>query len=715
MPHSYLGTRHYFATQRRTLVALLFGAILFPAAVLATWAGLSLRADVAEAEQRSARLARVIQEHASKVFEGNHQINSRIRDATAGWSNAQLRQHEDDVHTRLADIVGGLPQASSLAVYDEHGVLLASSRFYPVPRVSISEREDFRAIVGGLRPFDVTGVVTDKVVPERVINVSMPRLGPDANVAGLVSVALRPSYFADFYRDVLSQETGAQAALVRSDGVVLAAYPDSVPEQVPDAVREGLQRVSEGSGDSVARMPGLGGEDSIVAHWAIGGGLLHAVVDIPMRVIHAQWRHRLYIGATVAAIPAFALWALAWMSLRRLKREEQSYLRWQEEVTRRQEVEERYRQSRKLEAVGHLITSVAHDFRNVLSVISFNTDLMITRPDVAREKALAGIKRSVASGVALSNQLIGMARKRQHRKEVLLLPQEAEGWTPLIRSTLGPRVQLRYEIDPACWPVCADKNELELAMMNLASNARDAMPSGGQFVVTASNVTLDGSRPGGMRGNYVCLSARDNGKGMPPEVVERVFEPLFTTKTAGLGSGLGLAQVHDFCREVDGVAVIESEVAKGTTVRLYLPAWQHGDSHARTRWGAGASAVLIVADQPRSVQSAVESLQATGHRVTLVRDEAEAMAATDRYGFDLVIADARLGPALGGLALRDRLTRSFPFLPVILMTDDADMIALASVSGLPFLLKPWNAQTLVKAGILAPTRAVDGQSSPSRL
>ncbi|MCZ7009789.1 ATP-binding protein, partial [Salmonella enterica] len=94
------------------------------------------------------------------------------------------------------------------------------------------------------------------------------------------------------------------------------------------------------------------------------------------------------------------------------------------------------------------------------------------------------------------------------------------------------------------------------AMMNLASNARDAMPGGGQFVVAASNVTLDGSRPGGVRGNYVCLSARDNGKGMPPEVVERVFEPLFTTKTAGLGSGLGLAQVHDFCREVDGVAVI---------------------------------------------------------------------------------------------------------------------------------------------------------------
>lgn len=712
MSHNFLGTRHYFATQRRSLLALLLIAVVFPAAVVAGWGWLSLRADMDSAELRAARMARVIQEHASRVFDTNHQINSRIRDILEGLSNDDVRRREQELHMRLAEIVAGVPHTSAVSVFDRQGRLVASSRVFPVPDVSIADREDFRAIVTEGRAFHVSGVHTGRVVPERIISNSMPRTGPDGEVAGMVAVALRPAYFADFYRDVTDQEAGAEAALTREDGTVLAAWPADVPEQLGLPLRELLEQVSEGVRDSVVRMPGLLGEDSIVADWASGSARLHAVVGIPVSAIYGAWRHRMYLGAAIAAIPSIALWAVLGMSLRRLRREEQAFLRWQEEIGRREEAEERYRQSRKLEAVGHLMTSVAHDFRNVLSVISFNTDLMITRPDVSREKALAGIKRSVASGVALSNQLIGMARKRQHRKEVVSVAQEAEAWSPLIRTTLGGRVRLRYDIAPDCWPVCADRNELELAMMNLASNARDAMPDGGHFVIAAHNVSLDGGRPQGLRGDYVCLAARDDGRGMAPEIAERVFEPLFTTKTGGLGTGLGLAQVHDFCREVDGVAVIESELGKGTVVRLYLPAWKHGDT---LNHGAGqCHAVLIVADQSRTVHGAVDSLQAAGHRVTLVRDEAEALAATDRYGFDFVIADARLGPSLDGLALRERLTRIYPFLPVILMTDDADMIALASVSGLPFLLKPWNAQTLVRAGILRPNRTADGQSSAHR-
>ncbi|TWG88448.1 signal transduction histidine kinase [Cupriavidus gilardii J11] len=712
MSHRFLGTRHYFASQRRTLRALLVIAVALPAAMVAAWGWLALRHDMDNAELRAAGMARVVQEHASKIFDTNHQINSRLRDVTAGMSNAEVRQHEQELHVRLADIVGGVSQASSVSVFDNQGRLLASSRFFPVPPISIAQREDFRAIVAEGRPFYVTAPHTGQVVPERIVNASMPRLGPGGEMVGVVSVTLRPSYFADFYRDVLSQDPGAEAALVRADGAVLASYPGTAPEYVRGPLQQLLERASEGVRDSVSRVPGLSGADSIVADRAAGSGMLHAVVGIPVSVIQQQWRRRLYMAAMVAAIPSAALWAALGMSLRRLRREEQAFLRWQEEIGKREEAEERYRQSRKLEAVGHLITSVAHDFRNVLSVISFNTDLMITRPDVGREKALAGIKRSLASGVALTNQLIGMARKRQHRKEVLTIGQEAEAWTPLICTTLGSRARLRYDIAPDCWPVCADRNELELAMINLASNARDAMPDGGSFMVSASNVSLDGERPPGMRGDYVCLSARDEGRGMPPEVVERVFEPLFTTKTGGLGSGLGLAQVHDFCREVDGLAVIESEPGKGTVVRLYLPAWKHGDAGMRA--SGQSSSVLIVADQPRNVHSAVESLQAAGHRVTLVRDEAEALAATDRYGFDLVVCDARLGATLGGLPLRERLVHSYPFLPVVLMTDDADMIALAAVSGLPFLLKPWNAQTLVRAGILHVKRTSDGKSNVYR-
>lgn len=717
MPPTFFGTHDYFATQRRTLRALLAGAILFPAAVLAFWAWFSMRDAFSEAEKQTARLARVIQEHTRQVFEGNHQINSRVREVTQGLSDADVARHERDIHVRLADVSGGVVHASSLSIFGADGTLLASSRFYPVPKVNIADREEYKAIVVDKQPFHVSGVVVGRVISERIFNASMPRLGANKEVVGIVAVSLRPAYFTAFYKDVLSQDRLATAALVRRDGAVLAAYPSSTPATASAPIVQRLQHAYGREGDAVLRTASVAGEDSIVAHRAVGSGVLNAVVSIPVKAIHAQWRQQLYVAAVIAAVPAFALWALIWMSLRRLTREEEAYSRWQEEVNKRQEVEERYRQSRKLEAIGQLIASVAHDFRNVLSVISFNTDLMILRPNAPRDKPLAGIKKGLSSGVALTSQLLGMARKREYRKEVLRLAQELDGWTPLIRSTLGSRIQLRYDIAADCWEILADRAELELALLNLAANARDAMPDGGLFEVSASNVRLDGRGPHGLEGDYVRISARDTGKGIPPELVERVFEPLFTTKTAGLGTGLGLSQVREFCTECNGVAVISSRPGSGTDVQLYLPPAPGSElafapaAPARTA-ARGVASVMIVAESLATVAGAVDSLEAAGHEVLLATDATHALAVADQHGVDLVLADARLGADSGGAALRERLRRRFPFLPVVLMADEADLFAMSSTSGWPFLLKPWNVQTLYKAGILAsPSSRGEAQSA----
>jgi signal transduction histidine kinase len=718
MPPTFFGTHDYFATQRRTLRALLVAAIVFPAAVLSFWAWFSMQDAFSEAEQQTARLARVIQEHTWQVFDGNYQINSRVREVTQGMSDAQLAQHEHDIHVRLADISGGVVHASSLSIFGADGTLLASSRFYPVPKVNIRDREDYKAIAIDKQPFHVSEVVTGRVISERIFNASMPRLGANKEVIGIVSVSLRPAYFTGFYKDVLSQDRLATAALVRRDGAVLAAYPTSTPAIASAAIVERLQHAYGRESDAVLRTSSVAGEDSVVAHRAVGTGVLNAVVSIPVSAIHAQWRQRLYVAAAIAAVPSFALWALMWMSLRRLTREEEAYCRWQEEVNKRQEVEERYRQSRKLEAIGQLIASVAHDFRNVLSVISFNTDLMILRPNAPREKPLAGIKKGLSSGVALTSQLLGMARKREYRKEVLRIAQELDGWTPLIRSTLGSRIQLRYDIAADCWEILADRAELELALLNLASNARDAMPDGGLFEVSASNVRLDGHGPQGLEGDYVCISARDTGRGIPLDLVERVFEPLFTTKTAGLGTGLGLSQVREFCHECNGVALIASRPGNGTDVRLYLPpapgselAFTAGARRPRAAARTGAS-VMIVAESLSTVAGAIESLEGAGHEVVLASDANNALAVADQHGVDLVLADARLGTESGGAALRERLRRRFPFLPVILMADETDLFAMSSTSGWPFLLKPWNVQTLYKAGILvSPTSRGERQSA----
>lgn len=717
MTSTYPSARHHFASQRRSLRVLMAGVILLPALILAAWAWVSLQSAFANAELEAARLARIVQEQASKVFEINHLANARVRDLTRGWSNVALKEHESQMHARLREIAEQLPQASSLSVFGDDGMLLASSRFFPVSPVSIADREDFRAILVEHRPIHVSGVLLGRVVSEPIFNVSMPRLDPDGHVLGMVAVSLRPAYFSTFYGELLSQDPSFAAALVLRDGSVLASFPSRAADGNPDhgtaqterTLGEALAKRFQSEPAGVLRTLGIGGADSLVAHRALDKGALQAVVSVPIDAIRAQWRRQLYVAALICAVPALGLWLLTWMSLRRLQREEQAWQRWRDEVGRREVAEDRYRQARKLEAVGRLMASVSHDFRNVLSVISFNADLIALRaqgPVAAREKALDGIRKGLANGTSLANQLLGMARKREHRKEPIAIAGQRDEWTPLIQATLGSSVELRYALAPDCSHVLADKSELELVLVNLASNARDAMPRGGVFEVTAVNVWLDGTQGGGMLGSYVCIGARDTGCGMAPEVAAHAFDPLFTTKAPGIGTGLGLTQVRDFCRETDGWAAVTSAPGQGTTIKLYLPAQGAPDAGpdaempVRVAEPRGRLALLLVTNDLSTVRSALESLARVGVSVHVATNERDATAQLRRNGFDLVVVDARLGRTLAGLALRHTLGKRFPFLPSIVMTDEADLLAVASLSDSPVLVKPWNAHTLHRAGVI---------------
>jgi signal transduction histidine kinase len=567
---------HYFSVRRRTLALLLLGTVLLPAALFGAWSWLSLRSAMAEAEEQAALLARVVQEQASKVLESNRLANSRICDLTHGVGNAELHRREREFHRRMAQIADGLPQALALSVFDASGALVVSSRYYPVPPVDISKREDFRAVVAEGNTPHVSALVKGSISPEMTFKDSMQRRSATDELLGMVSVSLRPAYFAEFYQDVLVKAGGFTAALVRRDGAVLSAYPPVPPTGLPPELLAELEHAPATGAERMLRTAGLDGRNSIVTLRPIAGGRLYAVIGVPLAAIRAEWRHQMLTAALIAAIPCVALWLLGWQSLRRLREEEAAYLSWQRERSRREDLEKRYRQSRKLEAVGRLMASVAHDFRNVLSIISAHTDVLLLRSGVPVDRAVAGIRKGVASGSALAGRLLGLATKREHLRERICLRDELLECEPLIRAALGPRVALRCRVEPDCRDILADKCELELALVNLAANARDAMPEGGIFELTAANVAAADRQspefPEGLEGRLVCLNARDNGIGMPPEVARRALEALYTTKPGTCGTGLGLTQVSDFCQEAGGAASIDSELGVGTTVRLYLPA-----------------------------------------------------------------------------------------------------------------------------------------------
>ncbi len=256
------------------------------------------------------------------------------------------------------------------------------------------------------------------------------------------------------------------------------------------------------------------------------------------------------------------------------------------DATRRHAVEEQLRQSQKMEAIGQLTGGIAHDFNNLLSVVTGNIDLLITclndSPDLpARaheeiERRAMAASRAADRGAELTGRLLSFSRRRAHRPAILDITESIAHITDILRHTMGSEIQFEMQVADAPWQIFADAAEFENVLLNLAINARDAMPSGGNLSLVIDNYNLTvpyiGSRVWVPAGQYLRISLSDTGIGMSKEVLQRVFEPFFTTKEAGKGTGLGMAMVFGFVEQSKGYIGIESEVGRGTEITIYLPA-----------------------------------------------------------------------------------------------------------------------------------------------
>ena len=244
-----------------------------------------------------------------------------------------------------------------------------------------------------------------------------------------------------------------------------------------------------------------------------------------------------------------------------------------ENQLRLDESREQLFRSQKMEALGQLTGGLAHDFNNLLTAILGAADLALRQEgDLPKlRRMLEGIRSSARRGAGLTKQLLAFARAQPMQLKTVDMREFLDDLVMLLRPSIRSDIELVIETPDRIWPVESDPGALELAILNLAFNARDAMPAGGQLRVSASNVTLDGT-PDGLSGDFVCLSVADNGTGIPPDAVDRVFEPFFTTKKFGEGTGLGLSQVFGFTKQLGGTVTVESEAGKGATFNLYLPA-----------------------------------------------------------------------------------------------------------------------------------------------
>jgi signal transduction histidine kinase/CHASE3 domain sensor protein/CheY-like chemotaxis protein len=352
------------------------------------------------------------------------------------------------------------------------------------------------------------------------------------------------------------------------------------------------------------------------------------------------------------------------------------------DMTKRAQAEAVLRESQRMQAIGQLTGGIAHDFNNLLTIILGNLEFLRDRPaDAAKVRArVERVTAAAERGAALTRQLLAFARKQPLAPAALDLSSIVPGMVPLLRRTLGEHIEVRYVETAGLWPAMADPSQLESAVLNLALNARDAMPEGGRLTIELANMVLDeeyASRHAEVAaGDYTMLAVSDTGCGMTPEVAARVFEPFFTTKADGEGTGLGLAMVFGFVKQSGGHVKVYSEPGEGTTVRIYLPratgtAVAAGQrSVAPLELPRASATVLVVEDEAGVREVTVAMLTDLGYRVLEAADGDEGLRvfAANADEIDLVLTDVVLPGKLRGRDLAERIVALRPGVRLVYMS-----------------------------------------------
>jgi len=381
------------------------------------------------------------------------------------------------------------------------------------------------------------------------------------------------------------------------------------------------------------------------------------------------------------------------------------------QIEEREVAETQLRQKQRIEAIGQLTAGIAHDFNNLLTSIMGNLELLEVRLGPLEERAqrlLATASSAATRGANLTAQLLAFARQQRMHPEPVDLNCIISGMAPLLHSTIGATIDITFEPAPELWPALADAAQLELVLLNLAINSRDAMPGGGRITISTSNVTLEAPHlPDELTaGDYVKITVADSGAGIAADIIDKVFDPFFTTKEVGRGSGLGLSQVLGVAQQLGGGVDIASEPGAGTAVTVFLPRAETTATklpgpggEARRRRAGGKQrplgSILLVDDDPDVRAVAAAMLRAAGHTVIEAGSGGAALERLDQDAarIDLLIADLAM-PGMNGFELARAARQGRPDLPILFVTGFADMARSEEGRRETVLQKPFRADEL---------------------
>jgi signal transduction histidine kinase/ActR/RegA family two-component response regulator len=366
------------------------------------------------------------------------------------------------------------------------------------------------------------------------------------------------------------------------------------------------------------------------------------------------------------------------------------------EIAERERAEARLIQAQKMEAVGQLTGGIAHDFNNLLTAIVGSIDLLLRRTDDEKLSRLArNALQAAERGALLTGQLLAFSR-RQRLSPTPLQPNDiVSGMGDLLGRTIGPQIRVETRLEAGLWQALADPTQIEVMLLNLAINARDAMPSGGRLTISTANVdTVPAPLATELTpGQYVAIAVSDTGMGMSPQVLARAFEPFFTTKEQGKGTGLGLAQLYGFAKQSGGTARIDSREGEGTTVTIYLPRTREALAVAPaglpTARPAPATRVLVVDDDDDVRLVAHAIVEELGYEAVAAASGQEALKRLEEESFALMLTDVAM-PGMSGVELAAKVRQAYPDLLIVFASGYADVQTFgAELSEQRLLKKPY--------------------------
>jgi two-component system NtrC family sensor kinase len=477
------------------------------------------------------------------------------------------------LHQQLTQLDDELDQVQGIYLAAPDGLVVNSSNFFPTQPISASDRAYFIVLRDGYLGTFISKPFRGRTTGAEQFVVARRRSSPDGTFNGVIVVADTPEYFEKAYRRI--GDEGASVVLARDDGEELAYYP--APNfKDPRALADLIARVPQNAPLFVNAIPQPSdSRDRVGVFERLEGYHLIVGFSLPRNVITASWRSTVVLNGTLVALGSLTIAFVGWLAQRGYRSE-------RDEARKRADAEAKMMAAKRMEAIGHLTAGVAHDFGNLLTVISGNIERLHNdrAADGARIEAALS---ATARGDALIRKMLTFVRRHEHDPEIVGINAALTSFAPLLGSMLRKNIHVQHHLSPVIMSSRIDRAEFDFAVLNIITNAGHAMPNGGHLDIDTDTVSVGaaGAILDLAPGDYARITITDTGHGMPPDVLTRAFELFFTTRAHGIGTGLGLSQVYGFAKHAGGVATIDSTVGVGTTVTIYLPLAKTGSVQER--------------------------------------------------------------------------------------------------------------------------------------